>query len=45
MPFYIYVVDSYGKLVGVSSLRQLVVVHPEKPLKEFMATDLVSAKT
>ena len=45
MPFYIFVVDSYGKLVGVSSLRQLVVVHPEKPLKEFMATDLVSAKT
>jgi magnesium transporter len=45
MPFYIYVVDTYGKLVGVSSLRQLVVVHPDKPLKEFMATDLVSAKT
>jgi magnesium transporter len=44
MPFYIYVIDAYGKLVGVSSLRQLVVVHPEKPLKEFMATDLVSVK-
>ncbi len=44
MPFYIYVVDDYGKLVGVSSLRQLVVVHPEKPLKEFMATDMVSVK-
>ncbi|MBU3952789.1 MAG: magnesium transporter [Proteobacteria bacterium] len=45
MPFYIYVIDAYGKLVGVSSLRQLVVVHPDKPLKEFMATDLVCAKT
>ena len=44
MPFYIYVVDTYGKLVGVSSLRQLVVVHPEKPLKEFMAQDLVTVK-
>ncbi len=44
MPFYIYVIDNYGKLVGVSSLRQLVVVHPEKPLKEFMARDLVSVK-
>ncbi len=44
MPFYIYVIDSYGKLVGVSSLRQLVVVHPEKPLKEFMAKDLVTVK-
>jgi len=42
MPFYIYVIDEYGKLVGVSSLRQLVVVHPEKPLREFMAKDLVS---
>ncbi len=45
MPFYIYVVDEYKKLVGVSSLRQLVVVHPDKPLKEFMAKDLVSVKT
>ncbi len=44
MPFYIYVIDAYGKLVGVSSLRQLVVVHPEKPLKEFMAKDLVCVK-
>jgi magnesium transporter len=45
MPFYIYVVDEYKKLVGVSSLRQLVVVHPDKPLREFMAKDLVSVKT
>lgn len=44
MPFYIYVVDTYGKLVGVSSLRQLVVVPPEKPLRDFMATDLVIVK-
>lgn len=45
MPFYVYVVDEYGKLVGVSSLRQLVVVHPEKPLKEFMIRDIVSVNT
>ena len=45
MPFYIYVKDAYGKLVGVSSLRQLVVVHQETPLKEFMATDMVSVNT
>ncbi len=44
MPFYIYVIDSYGRLVGVSSLRQLVVVSPDRPLKEFMATDIVSVK-
>jgi magnesium transporter len=45
MAFYLYVVDEYGKLVGVSSLRQLVVVPPEKPLKEFMSTDVFSVRT
>lgn len=45
MPFYLYAVDEYGKLVGVSSLRQLVVVPPETPLKEFMATDVFSVQT
>ena len=45
MPFYLYVVDSNGKLIGVSSLRQLVVVSPETPLKDFMATDVFTVKT
>jgi len=45
MPFYLYVVDEYGKLVGVSSLRQLVVVPPETALKEFMSTDVLSVQT
>ncbi len=45
MPFYLYVVDEYGKLVGVSSLRQLVVVPPETPLKDFMSTDVFSVQT
>ncbi len=45
MPFYLYVIDEYGKLVGVSSLRQLVVVPPDTPLKEFMATDVFSVQT
>jgi magnesium transporter len=45
MPFYLYVIDDYGKLVGVSSLRQLVVVPPETPLKEFMTTDVFSVQT
>ncbi len=44
MPFYIYVIDNYGKLVGISSLRQLVVESHDKPLKSFMATDIVSVK-
>lgn len=45
MPFYLYVLDEYGRLVGVSSLRQLVVVHPETPLKQFMTTDVFSVET
>lgn len=45
MPFYLYVVDEYEKLVGVSSLRQLVVVPSETPLKNFMATDVFSVTT
>ncbi len=45
MPFYLYVVDEYGKLVGVSSLRQLVVVPAHTPLKEFMTTDVFSVQT
>ncbi|MFZ7125408.1 MAG: magnesium transporter [Desulfobacterales bacterium] len=45
MPFYLYVVDEYGKLVGVCSLRQLVVVQPETPLKDFMNTEVISVHT
>ncbi len=45
MPFYLYVVDEYDNLVGVSSLRQLVMVPPETPLKTFMSTDVFSVKT
>lgn len=45
MPFYLYVVDEYGKLVGVCSLRQLVVVPPDTPLKDFMTTDVFAVKT
>ena len=45
MPFYLYVVDEYGNLVGVSSLRQLVVVPPETQLKDLMATEVFSVKT
>ncbi len=43
--FYLYVVDEYSKLVGVLSLRQLVIVPPDTPLKEFMTTDIFSVRT
>jgi len=45
MPFYLYAVDEYGRLVGVCSLRQLVVEPPEKPLSEFMTRDVFSVRT
>jgi len=45
MPFYLYVVDDHGHLVGVISLRQLVVVPPHTQLKALMATDVVSVHT
>ena len=45
MPFYLYMVDEYGKLVGVSSLRQLVVTPPEQLLRDIMATDVISVRT
>ncbi|MFP4533095.1 MAG: magnesium transporter [Desulfobacterales bacterium] len=44
MPFYIYVVDEGNHLVGVCSLRQLVVVPAETPLKQFMSTDVISVR-
>jgi len=45
MPFYLYAVDEHEKLVGVCSLRQLVVVQPHTPLKTFMTTDVLSVQT
>ncbi len=45
MPFYIYVLDERERLVGVCSLRQLVLVRPDTPLKNFMTTDVMSVTT
>lgn len=42
MVFYLYVVDDYNHLVGVISLRQLVVAPPETTLKEIMTTNVMS---
>ena len=44
MVFYLYVVDSRRHLVGVVSLRRLLLVAPETPLKRIMTTDLISAR-
>ena len=44
MVFYLYVVDERRHLVGVVSLRRLLLVSPETPLRRIMTTDLISAQ-
>jgi magnesium transporter len=44
MVFYLYVVDERRHLVGVVSLRRLLLVSPETPLKRIMTADIVSAR-
>jgi len=44
MVFYLYVVDERSHLVGVVSLRRLLLVSPETPLKRIMTGDLISAR-
>src|SRR5687767_5824313 len=44
MVFYLYVVDDRRHLVGVVSLRRLLLVSPETPLKRIMTTDIISAR-
>jgi magnesium transporter len=45
MVFYLYVVDGRRHLVGVVSLRRLLLVPPATPLKRIMTTDLTSVRT
>jgi len=44
MVFYLYVVDERRHLVGVVSLRRLLLVPPDTPLKRIMTTDVQSAR-
>lgn len=44
MVFYLYLVDQHRHLVGVVSLRRLLVVAPETPLSRIGTTDLISAQ-
>src|ERR687891_621416 len=44
MVFYLYVVDERGHLVGVVSLRRLLLVSPETPLKRIMTPDVISVR-
>src|ERR671918_1220741 len=44
MVFYLYVVDARRHLVGVTSLRRLLLVAPETPLKRIMTPELISVR-
>src|SRR3954471_12782659 len=44
MVFYLYVVDARRHLVGVVSLRRLLLVSPETPLKRIMTADLIRVR-
>src|SRR5918993_1259025 len=44
MVFYLYVIDSRRHLVGVVSLRRLLLVPPATPLKRIMTTHLISVR-
>ena len=42
MAFYVYVVNEHGHLVGVVSLRQLVMSRPDRPLSDIMEPDVIT---
>lgn len=42
MAFYLYVVSKYDHLLGVISLRQLLLVPPETKLRDVMSPDVIS---
>jgi magnesium transporter len=45
MVFYVYVTDEHNHLVGVLSLRQLLIVPPNTKLKNIMTRDVISVRT
>ncbi|MBP2017321.1 magnesium transporter [Symbiobacterium terraclitae] len=40
--YYVYVVDEQGRLVGVLSLRELIVAQPDAEIRSIMRTNVVS---
>jgi magnesium transporter len=45
MVFYLYITDEHNHLVGVLSLRQLLMVPPATRLKDIMTTDVIRVRT
>jgi magnesium transporter len=44
MVFYLYVIDARKHLVGVTSLRRLLLVSPETPLKRILTPEVISVR-
>ncbi|MDQ3487405.1 MAG: magnesium transporter [Acidobacteriota bacterium] len=42
--FYLYIIDARRHLVGVASLRRLLLVPPSTPLQRIMTTDVISVR-
>ena len=42
--YYVYVVDQEEHLLGVLSLRDLIVVKPETPIRDFMIKNVISVR-
>ncbi|HET9327170.1 MAG TPA: magnesium transporter [Candidatus Eisenbacteria bacterium] len=42
--YYVYVIDADQRLLGVVSFRDLFAAKPDRPVRELMATDLVTAR-
>ncbi|ADD68293.1 magnesium transporter [Denitrovibrio acetiphilus DSM 12809] len=45
MVFYLYIIDSEGKLSGVLSLRQLILNTPDKKLSDIMSREVINVNT
>lgn len=43
--FYLYVMDRYGRLIGVVNLRALILAEPRQTIEEIMNRDVISART
>lgn len=42
MIYYLYILDEAGKLIGVLSLRELIVADPDAPIKDLMEENVIT---
>jgi magnesium transporter len=43
--FYLYVLDRYGRLIGVVNLRSLILAEPAQTVEEIMNREIISVRT